>query len=378
MPAPYSTGVVRDLTGGLVRDAERPGLRARTARRRRREDRRAGSLLDPDPASRFVSGRSSRRRVRRRQERPSPSRMPEGQVSSSRRASPSMQEEVSVTAVAGRDRVVDAADAAGERDRRTRRAAAREDGRRAGGDRGGRSARAADEPGDGRHLRSRPDRQQGQRVRRRRSLLDVRAARRRQHVHGSHRSRRCSSRSKSCAARTARSTAATRSAAAFSSCLALPSLAIANGPRFSGLFGAGGNSSDGGVDSNFTGSYGGSRVGVLGALAARHVGDIRVGGGVDSHAAVTRFLGVPSDVLMPDHLPDTGFNQYGGQVTVNWLPRSEQLLRRVVSARPPGRRQAVRSVARRRRQPDRRSAGPHARSVLSPLRTRRRSAGSIT
>jgi outer membrane receptor for ferrienterochelin and colicin len=36
-------------------------------------------------------------------------------------------------------------------------------------------------------------------------------------------------------------------------------------------------------------------------------------GGVDSHAAVTRFLGVPSTVLMPEHLPDTGFTQYGGR-----------------------------------------------------------------
>ncbi len=101
----------------------------------------------------------------------------------------------------------------------------------------------------------------------------------------------------------------------------MPSLTIPNRPRFSGLFGVGGNTSDSGFDTNVTGSYSGSRVGVLGALTARRVGDIRVGGGVDSHAAVTRFLGVPSDVLMPDRLPDTGFNQYSGQMTVNWVPR---------------------------------------------------------
>jgi outer membrane receptor protein involved in Fe transport len=100
-----------------------------------------------------------------------------------------------------------------------------------------------------------------------------------------------------------------------------PSMAIQNGPRFSGLFSAGGDTTDRGLDSNFTGSYAGAHVGVLAALAGRRVGDVRVGGGVDSHAAVTRFLGVRSDVFMPNRLPDTGFNQYSGQVTANWLPR---------------------------------------------------------
>ena len=35
------------------------------------------------------------------------------------------------------------------------------------------------------------------------------------------------------------------------------------------------------------------------------------GDGVDSHSAVTRFLGVPSDRLMDERLPDTGFQQIG-------------------------------------------------------------------
>src|SRR4029450_13996757 len=62
------------------------------------------------------------------------------------------------------------------------------------------------------------------------------------------------------------------------------------------------------------------RVGALFAGAARRIGDLRVGGGVDSHAAVTRFLGVPSNVLMPAHLPETGFQQYGGQGALHWPP----------------------------------------------------------
>jgi hemoglobin/transferrin/lactoferrin receptor protein len=100
----------------------------------------------------------------------------------------------------------------------------------------------------------------------------------------------------------------------------VPSIGVQNGRRFGGLFSALGNTADGTGGANMTGSYAGSRVGVLFGGAARRIGDLRVGGGVDSHAAVTRFLGVPSNALMPEHLPETGFQQFGGQVSVNWLP----------------------------------------------------------
>jgi outer membrane receptor protein involved in Fe transport len=100
----------------------------------------------------------------------------------------------------------------------------------------------------------------------------------------------------------------------------VPSVGVQNGQRWGGLFSASGNSSDQSVGSNITASYAGSRVGALFGLAGRRIGDLRTGGGVDSHAAVTRFLGVTSTVLMPEHLPDTGFTQYGGQMTLNWLP----------------------------------------------------------
>jgi hemoglobin/transferrin/lactoferrin receptor protein len=57
------------------------------------------------------------------------------------------------------------------------------------------------------------------------------------------------------------------------------------------------------------------------------VNDYRPGGGFDSHAAVTRFLGLPSDKLMSDRLPDTGFTQYGGMFKLNWAPTpSDQIL----------------------------------------------------
>ena len=60
-------------------------------------------------------------------------------------------------------------------------------------------------------------------------------------------------------------------------------------------------------------------LGVTGSLSGRRAGAIRTGTGIDSHAAVTRFLGLSSDVLMDDRLPDTGFHQVGGAVRSNWV-----------------------------------------------------------
>ena len=69
-----------------------------------------------------------------------------------------------------------------------------------------------------------------------------------------------------------------------------------------------------------TGS-GGASVVVQGSGAAfragldtRQVGDLRTGRGIDSHAAVTRFLGLPSSV-MGTRLRDTSYEQTGGYLT---------------------------------------------------------------
>ena len=64
---------------------------------------------------------------------------------------------------------------------------------------------------------------------------------------------------------------------------------------------------------NLLGSYAGSRAGVVANFAARRNNTIRTGGGIDSHGAVTRFLGLPSSI-MGSRLPDTAFTQYGGAV----------------------------------------------------------------
>ncbi|HEX8284748.1 MAG TPA: TonB-dependent receptor [Pyrinomonadaceae bacterium] len=58
-------------------------------------------------------------------------------------------------------------------------------------------------------------------------------------------------------------------------------------------------------------TYGTRKYGALLNLNARRINRLRPGAGLDTHAAVTRFLGIPSDVL-GERLPDTAFTQYGG------------------------------------------------------------------
>ncbi|HEX9424461.1 MAG TPA: TonB-dependent receptor [Pyrinomonadaceae bacterium] len=58
-------------------------------------------------------------------------------------------------------------------------------------------------------------------------------------------------------------------------------------------------------------TYGTKRYGLLLNANARRINRLRPGNGLDTHAAVTRFLGIPSDVL-GERLPDTAFTQYGG------------------------------------------------------------------
>jgi outer membrane receptor for ferrienterochelin and colicin len=62
------------------------------------------------------------------------------------------------------------------------------------------------------------------------------------------------------------------------------------------------------------------RVGVFTSIGTRGAGDVRAGDGIDSHSAVTRFLGLPSTTLVDERLPGTGFTQHAGLVKVNWTP----------------------------------------------------------
>ena len=60
-------------------------------------------------------------------------------------------------------------------------------------------------------------------------------------------------------------------------------------------------------------------------LAGRRFGDLRTADGVDSHSAITRFLGLPSTVLY-DRNPDTGFQQYSGAFRLNYSPTDDRQL----------------------------------------------------
>lgn len=73
-----------------------------------------------------------------------------------------------------------------------------------------------------------------------------------------------------------------------------------------------------GVEGDAAVSYGRSNFGLFASGAYRNVGRIRTGKGIDSHAAVTRFFGVPSNTVMDERLPDTDFRQGAGMVKANW------------------------------------------------------------
>lgn len=73
-------------------------------------------------------------------------------------------------------------------------------------------------------------------------------------------------------------------------------------------------------------SYGTRDYGVLLNVNARRINRLRPGAGLDSHSALTRYLGLPSNIF-GERLPDTGFTQYGGLIRTNLnLDQKTQLL----------------------------------------------------
>jgi hemoglobin/transferrin/lactoferrin receptor protein len=64
-------------------------------------------------------------------------------------------------------------------------------------------------------------------------------------------------------------------------------------------------------------SYGTRSYGVLLNANARRINRLRPGRGLDFHSALTRYLGIPSN-LLGERLPDTGFTQYGGLIRANF------------------------------------------------------------
>ena len=107
----------------------------------------------------------------------------------------------------------------------------------------------------------------------------------------------------------------------------VPALSSTGDAQFRGSAGTRFNSGDMSYGGNLAAQYSTTKFGILASTAARRINRIRPGGGIDSHAAVTRFLGVASDTLMANRLPDTEFTQYGGMLKFNWTPSaSDQLV----------------------------------------------------
>jgi len=70
-------------------------------------------------------------------------------------------------------------------------------------------------------------------------------------------------------------------------------------------------------------TYGTERFGLLTNFIGRRVNTLRPGGELDSHSAITRFLGLPSDILST-RLTDTAFTQYGGLLKLTFAPTNDQ------------------------------------------------------
>jgi hemoglobin/transferrin/lactoferrin receptor protein len=79
------------------------------------------------------------------------------------------------------------------------------------------------------------------------------------------------------------------------------------------------NSADRSFGSQAFLSFGTDKFGGYGNIAERRVNNLRTAQGIESHAAVTRFLGLSSKIL-GERLPDTSFTQYGGAIRLNYAP----------------------------------------------------------
>ncbi|MDQ3803702.1 MAG: TonB-dependent receptor, partial [Acidobacteriota bacterium] len=95
-------------------------------------------------------------------------------------------------------------------------------------------------------------------------------------------------------------------------------------PQTSGEFSTFFTSADLSFGSNALVTYGTRRFGLLASGTGRRVNTLRPGGGIDSHSAVTRFLGLPSNITGESRLPDTAFTQYSGLIHLTFAPSADQ------------------------------------------------------
>lgn len=96
-------------------------------------------------------------------------------------------------------------------------------------------------------------------------------------------------------------------------------------PEFHGEINPGFSTGERAFGSSALFSYGTRKFGGYISMQGRRVGEARTAGSIDSHSAITRFLGLPSTVLY-DVNPDTGFQQYGGAVRLDYSPQDDHHL----------------------------------------------------
>ncbi len=77
------------------------------------------------------------------------------------------------------------------------------------------------------------------------------------------------------------------------------------------------NSADAAFSGNALVGYGTKRFGFLANVVGRRVNTLRPGGGIESHSSIMRFLGLSSNIIGSERLPDTAFTQYGGTFHAN-------------------------------------------------------------
>ena len=106
----------------------------------------------------------------------------------------------------------------------------------------------------------------------------------------------------------------------------VPSLAAGAAPKVTGTATVGAETAHQGGFGAGTVGYARPRFGLVGTFTGRKSGDYMPGGGLDTHAAVTRFFGLPSDLFIDGRMPDTGFRQVAGHVRTNWAPTSNTLV----------------------------------------------------
>jgi hemoglobin/transferrin/lactoferrin receptor protein len=106
----------------------------------------------------------------------------------------------------------------------------------------------------------------------------------------------------------------------------VPALASRGAPTVGGSVTLGAETAHYGGFGAGTIAYASERFGLLGTFTGRKTGDYRPGGGVDSHSAVTRFFGLPTDQFIGERMPDTGFRQVAGHARMNWAPTPDALL----------------------------------------------------